>query len=59
MRRQDLVVALAAVVIGELLIEFWLGRTFDRARLAWVQAAWLVGVPLGLWLRRRFGRPES
>jgi len=54
-RRQDLAVAVALVVIGSLLIEFWLGTSFDRATLYIVQGAWVGGVLLGAWLRRRFG----
>ncbi len=57
--RQQLVVAVAVVVLGALLIEFWLGRHLDAVTLAWVQGAWVVGIPVGLWLRRRFGRPDG
>jgi O-antigen/teichoic acid export membrane protein len=56
--RQQLVVAVAFVVLGALLIEFWLGRHLDAGTLAWVQGAWVAGILAGLWLRRRFGRPE-
>lgn len=54
-RGQDLAVAVALVVVGSLLIEFWLGSSFDRATLYTVQGAWVGGVFLGAWLRRRFG----
>jgi hypothetical protein len=56
-RRQDLAVAVALVVVGSLLIEFWLGQSFGRATLYTAQGAWVVGVFLGAWLRRRFGGP--
>lgn len=55
-RRQDLAVAVALVVVGSLLIEFWLGASFDRGTLSVIQGAWVGGVFLGAWLRRRFGR---
>jgi len=54
-RRQELAVAVALVVVGSLLIEFWLGSSFDRPTLYAVQGAWVGGVFLGAWLRRRFG----
>jgi hypothetical protein len=57
--RQQLVVAVAFVVLGALLIEFWLGRHLERGTLAWVQGAWVAGILAGVWLRRRFGRPED
>jgi hypothetical protein len=56
--RQDLAVAVALVVIGSLLIEFWLGTTFPRRTLYVVQGAWVGGVMLGGWLRHRFGGPR-
>jgi len=58
MRRQELAVAVALVVIGSLLVEFWLGSSFDRVTLYTIQGAWVGGVVLGGWLRRRFGRPK-
>ena len=54
-RRQDLAVAVALVVIGSLLIEFWLGASFERRTLYVIQGAWVGGILLGAWLRRRFG----
>ena len=57
--RQEFAVAVALVVVGSLLIEFWLGSSFDRATLYTVQGAWVGGVLLGAWLRRRFRGPRD
>ena len=54
--RQELAIVGALAVIGSLLVEFWLGSSFDRATLYTIQAAWVGGVVLGGWLRHRFGR---
>ena len=55
-RRQELAIVVALLVIGSLLIEFWLGSSADRMTLAWVQGAWVAGIILGAWLRVRHTR---